>query len=121
MKKYLIALILLFATTCFASDDYPHLAPDGTYVGDGSPQLAPDGTYVGGRPNLAPNGTYVGGKPQLAPDGSYVLTYTQWNRVTYSVGIATSTDLVHWEKHGPAFFGASGGKLTGLNTSRRGL
>jgi predicted GH43/DUF377 family glycosyl hydrolase len=38
-----------------------------------------------------------------APDGSYVLTYTQWNRVTYSVGIATSPDLIHWTKHGPAF------------------
>lgn len=38
-----------------------------------------------------------------APDGSYVLTYTQWNRKTYSVGIATSSDLEHWTKHGPAF------------------
>jgi predicted GH43/DUF377 family glycosyl hydrolase len=38
-----------------------------------------------------------------APDGSYVLTYTQWNRTTYSVGIATSGDLIHWTKHGPAF------------------
>jgi predicted GH43/DUF377 family glycosyl hydrolase len=42
-----------------------------------------------------------------APDGTYVLTYTQWNRVTYSVGIATSPDLVHWTKRGPAF-GATG-------------
>ncbi len=40
-------------------------------------------------------------------DGTYVLTYTQWNRETYSVGIATSRDLHHWQKHGPAF-GASG-------------
>jgi predicted GH43/DUF377 family glycosyl hydrolase len=37
------------------------------------------------------------------PDGTYVLTYTQWNRRTYSVGIATSKDLLHWTKHGPAF------------------
>jgi predicted GH43/DUF377 family glycosyl hydrolase len=36
-----------------------------------------------------------------APDGTYVLTYTQWDRVTYSIGIATSPDLVHWTKHGP--------------------
>ena len=36
-------------------------------------------------------------------DGTYVLTYTQWNRKTYSVGIATSRDLKHWTKHGPAF------------------
>jgi len=37
-----------------------------------------------------------------APDGSYVLTYTQWNRQTYTIGVATSTDLVRWTKHGPA-------------------
>jgi predicted GH43/DUF377 family glycosyl hydrolase len=37
-----------------------------------------------------------------APDGSYVLTYTQWNRQTYTIGIATSRDLIHWTKHGPA-------------------
>jgi hypothetical protein len=39
-------------------------------------------------------------------DGTYVLTYTQWNRKTYSVGIATSRDLTHWTKHGPAFLKA---------------
>jgi len=37
-----------------------------------------------------------------APDGSYVLTYTQWNRKTYTIGVATSQDLIHWVKHGPA-------------------
>ena len=37
-----------------------------------------------------------------APDGSYVLTYTQWNRQTYTIGVATSPDLIHWTKHGPA-------------------
>jgi predicted GH43/DUF377 family glycosyl hydrolase len=37
-----------------------------------------------------------------APDGTYVLTYTQWNRKTYSIGVATSRDLLHWSKHGPA-------------------
>lgn len=43
-------------------------------------------------------------------DGMYVLTYTQWNRKTYTVGIATSRDLRHWVKHGPAFLDADGGK-----------
>jgi len=38
-----------------------------------------------------------------SPNGTYVLTYTQWNRKTYSVGIATSKDLLTWTKHGPAF------------------
>lgn len=38
-----------------------------------------------------------------SPDGMYVLTYTQWNRKNYRVGIATSRDLIHWKKWGPAF------------------
>jgi predicted GH43/DUF377 family glycosyl hydrolase len=42
-----------------------------------------------------------------APDGTYVLTYTQWNRQTYTIGVATSPDLIHWTKHGPAL-GATG-------------
>lgn len=56
-----------------------------------------------------------------APDGTYVLTYTQWNRSTYSVGIATSPDLTHWTKHGPAFgttgkYGALKYKSAGILT-----
>src|SRR5580658_1282008 len=38
-------------------------------------------------------------------DGTYVLTYTQWNRQVYDIGIATSTDLIHWTKQGPALVG----------------
>jgi predicted GH43/DUF377 family glycosyl hydrolase len=38
-------------------------------------------------------------------DGTYVLAYTQWNRRTTDIGIATSTDLIHWVKHGPALVG----------------
>ena len=56
-----------------------------------------------------------------APDGSYVLTYTQWNRVTYSVGIATSPDLVHWTKHGPAFLGSVGGRYDSLQYKSAGI
>ncbi|WP_222982918.1 glycoside hydrolase family 130 protein [Flagellimonas meishanensis] len=36
-------------------------------------------------------------------DGLYVLTYTQWNRKVPRLAVATSTDLMNWEKHGPAF------------------
>ncbi len=36
-----------------------------------------------------------------APDGTYVLTYTQWNRKTYSIGVATSPDLIHWTSTAP--------------------
>ena len=38
-------------------------------------------------------------------DGTYVLAYTQWNRRNTDIGIATSTDLIHWTKHGPALVG----------------
>jgi predicted GH43/DUF377 family glycosyl hydrolase len=40
-------------------------------------------------------------------DGTYVMTYTQWNRRTTDTAIATSKDLLHWTKHGPAFARAS--------------
>ena len=43
-------------------------------------------------------------------DGRYVLTYTQWNRDIPRLAIATSRDLVHWTKHGPAFAAADSGK-----------
>ncbi len=54
-------------------------------------------------------------------DGTYVLTYTQWNRKTHSVGIATSTDLEHWTKHGPAFLTAAGGKYAHLRYKSAGI
>jgi predicted GH43/DUF377 family glycosyl hydrolase len=54
-------------------------------------------------------------------DGTYVLTYTQWNRQTYSVGIATSKDLEHWTKHGPAFFVAEGGRYAALKYKSAGI
>jgi len=56
-----------------------------------------------------------------AEDGSYVLTYTQWNRRTYSVGIATSSDLTHWTKGGPAFAIAAGGKYGDLKYKSAGI
>lgn len=56
-----------------------------------------------------------------APDGTYVLTYTQWNRKTYTVGIATSKDLLHWTKYGPAFAGVEGGKYDRLAYKSAGI
>ena len=50
-----------------------------------------------------------------------MLTYTQWNRKTYSVGIATSPDLVTWTKHGPAFLKAAGGKYAHLKYKSAGI
>jgi predicted GH43/DUF377 family glycosyl hydrolase/lysophospholipase L1-like esterase len=54
-------------------------------------------------------------------DGTYVLTYTQWNRKTYSVGVATSRDLKHWMKYGPAFLTALGGKYANLMYKSAGI
>ncbi|MGB6192175.1 MAG: glycoside hydrolase family 130 protein, partial [Terracidiphilus sp.] len=54
-------------------------------------------------------------------DGTYVLTYTQWNRETYSVGIATSRDLKHWKKYGPAFLTAAGGRYANLKYKSAGI
>jgi beta-1,2-mannosidase len=47
-------------------------------------------------------------------DGTYVLLYTSWNRDVARLSVATSTDLFHWEKKGPAFLKAYNGKF--LNT-----
>lgn len=54
--------------------------------------------------------------PRIAvtPEGMYVMTYTQWNRQIPRLAIATSTDLRHWIKHGPAFAKAYGGKFYNL-------
>jgi predicted GH43/DUF377 family glycosyl hydrolase len=49
-----------------------------------------------------------------APDGSYVITYTQYTGGRVRLGIATSSDLVHWKKHGPAFAKTLGGKYADL-------
>lgn len=54
-------------------------------------------------------------------DGNYVLTYTQWNRITYSIGIATSKDLQHWTKYGPVFLGAANGKYDHLKYKSGGI
>ncbi len=49
-------------------------------------------------------------------DGNYVMTYTQWNRDVPRLAIATSMDLVHWKKHGPAFANADSGKYLKTET-----
>lgn len=44
-------------------------------------------------------------------DGLYVLAYTSWNHKVARLSIAFSDDLLHWEKQGPAFASAYGGKF----------
>jgi predicted GH43/DUF377 family glycosyl hydrolase len=43
-------------------------------------------------------------------DGKYVMAYTSWNGKTARLSIAFSQDLYSWEKKGPAFMTAYGGK-----------
>ncbi|HUA38194.1 MAG TPA: glycoside hydrolase family 130 protein [Candidatus Sulfopaludibacter sp.] len=38
-----------------------------------------------------------------AEDGTFVVTYTQWNHRVTHLAVATSTDLIHWTKHGQVF------------------
>jgi predicted GH43/DUF377 family glycosyl hydrolase len=53
-----------------------------------------------------------------AEDGTYVLTYTQWNRKVARLAVATSRDLVHWAKQGPAFGNRVGGCKSGAILTR---
>ena len=52
-------------------------------------------------------------------DGVYYMNYTTWNGTSDTVSVATSRDLVHWTKHGPAFrkVGKVGGR-SGVVISR---
>lgn len=51
-----------------------------------------------------------------AEDGTYVLTYTQWNRDIPRLAVATSRDLVKWEKHGPALATFGNGKYRNMES-----
>ncbi|MGC4102177.1 glycoside hydrolase family 130 protein [Ferruginibacter sp.] len=45
------------------------------------------------------------------PNGDYVVLYTSWNRDVARLSVATSPDLLHWKKQGPAFLHAYNGKF----------
>ena len=47
----------------------------------------------------------------MTEDVLYVMAYTSWNRKVARRCIATSHDLVKWEKHGPAFAKAYNGRF----------
>jgi len=50
----------------------------------------------------------------VTEDGMYVMAYTSWNRKTPRLSIATSRDLKHWTKHGPAFAKAYNGRFLNI-------
>ena len=50
----------------------------------------------------------------MTEDGLYVMMYTSWNRKIPRLSVATSRDLINWEKHGPAFLKAYNGRFKDL-------
>lgn len=54
--------------------------------------------------------------PRIAvtEDGTYVMFYTQWNRDKARLAVATSRNLKKWEKHGPVFREAYGGRFLNM-------
>lgn len=74
-----------------------------------APVLFPDATDSQAA-NEVPGGCE---DPRVAvtEDGRYVMMYTQWNRKVARLAVATSTDLHHWTKHGPAFAKAYNGRF----------
>lgn len=51
----------------------------------------------------------------VTKDGLYVMMYTSWNRSIARLCVATSRDLLTWEKHGPAFAKALDGRFKDLS------
>ncbi len=47
----------------------------------------------------------------VTEEGTFVLFYTSWDRDKARLCVATSNDLIHWEKHGPAFAKAYDGRF----------
>lgn len=47
-------------------------------------------------------------------DGTYLMTYSRWDRKCCRLGIATSKDLINWQKHEHAFAAAGRGKYENL-------
>ncbi|MDQ3552079.1 MAG: glycoside hydrolase family 130 protein [Bacteroidota bacterium] len=46
--------------------------------------------------------------------GTYILTYTSYDGTTARLMIASSTDLMNWKKHGPAFTGSLNDKYSNI-------
>jgi predicted GH43/DUF377 family glycosyl hydrolase len=50
----------------------------------------------------------------VTENGTFVIFYTSWNREKARLCVATSKDLINWQKHGPAFAKAYQGRF--MNT-----
>ena len=52
----------------------------------------------------------------VSEDGTYVMTYTAYDGKRPRLFVATSTDFVHWQKHGSAFGRCASGKYADLRS-----
>lgn len=85
-------------------------SPDGLFfVRHGAPVLFPNSDDAQAD-NEQPGGC-EDPRVVMTDDGLYVMMYTQWNRRQARLAVATSRDLVTWQKHGPAFAKAYGGRF----------
>ncbi|MEA4918021.1 MAG: glycoside hydrolase family 130 protein [Proteiniphilum sp.] len=50
----------------------------------------------------------------VTEDGLYTIFYTSWDRKVARLCVATSRDLIHWEKHGPIFAKAYEGRFLNI-------
>jgi len=50
----------------------------------------------------------------VTENGTFVMMYTSWNRSIPRLCVATSTDLITWVKHGPAFASAYEGRFKNM-------
>lgn len=57
----------------------------------------------------------------MTEDGLYVMLYTAWNRQIPRLAVATSRDLINWEKHGLAFGKAYDGRFEKLESKSASL
>ena len=83
------------------------------YVRNSEPLLYPDNDH---QKNYEWPGGVEDPRIVVTDDGLYVLTYTQWNREYPRLAVATSTDLVNWNKHGPIFEAYENGKYHNRET-----
>jgi len=54
----------------------------------------------------------------VTENGTFVMMYTSWNRSIPRLCVATSTDLITWVKHGPAFASAYEGRFKNMAANR---
>ena len=50
----------------------------------------------------------------VSMDSTYYMMYTSWNRKVPRLCVASSKDLIHWTKHGPAFADAYDGRFADI-------